>query len=190
MEKKLEIRVDEKVASSANEVLEQIGLDIQTAFTMFCKRIVKDSGVAFLVQGGSNARASESKLSHRDCMTMRRMGNLITEEMRDSVWECLKQFRAKGNHFVAKAVHEQTGMSRGSAFIYSLILDNMLAGKENTRMMKYADLVYYVDRIKQECPHRDYANAVLSLKISVPYWQNNISGLYGDKVLKLIGEHE
>ncbi|MCL2587263.1 MAG: hypothetical protein FWE31_03415 [Firmicutes bacterium] len=184
MRKEVRVAIEEGTLRDTVDILGQIGLDIQSVVNMMCKRIANEGGIGFLLPH------KISKLSDEDFATAKRMSNIISPQMRDIVWECFKQYRKRGNHFIAKVVNEKSGMTQGSAFIYSLILDNMLLGKENTRMMKFADLVYYLNRIKDECPRDEYSSAIHSLKISIPYWRNNIPGNYGNKVSELVGAHE
>jgi len=184
MNKQIELIIEQETVEKAERVLEQIGLDFQTAFRMLCKRITKDNGILCLLQN-----APDQVIEDFRAIKQTSVAN-ITPAMRDAVWECFKQYRSQGNNFVAKKVNEKTGMNLGSAFIYSVILDNMLNGKENTRTMKFADLVFYIERFKSTTMPPIFTSVLNSLKKSIPYWNEKLTGNYGRKVAELIKKYE
>ena len=80
-------------------------------------------------------------------------------------------------------------MNTGSAFIYLVMLDNMVAGKSNTRNMKIKDLTGYVMRIKNELGKTPYENALTSLEASLEYWNDPKFGHFATHVQEFLKEH-
>ena len=48
--KKLSVEIQEDIINNAEEILENVGLDVETAVKMFLKRIVREQSVAFILQ--------------------------------------------------------------------------------------------------------------------------------------------
>jgi len=113
-----------------------------------------------------------------------RSNNRITPAMVEEVWRAfLRHIEGSGEiNRLSTEVSEKTGMNRGSAFIYLTVLANLVNGNPNTRVLKYKDLEYLMDRIKTELGESKYQKAIQSLKMSVPYWREKIPGSFADKV--------
>ena len=196
--KKIELSLDEQLVDKAEAILDDIGLDLQLAVGICVKRIAKEGNVNFLLKT-SNIEAVDSrhvegeKEMKVDCNTAFRNNNEITEDMRDYVWEVFisnKYSTCYEYQELARQVSSETGMNQGSAYIYFVILSSFMEGKSNTRTMKFADLVYYVKKILQECPKNEFVSTLKSLETSVPYWRERIPGKFGDKVQNLVNQYK
>ena len=80
-------------------------------------------------------------------------------------------------------------MNQGSAFIYLTVLSNLVNGDPNTRVLKYKDLEYLMEKIKSELGENNYQKALKSLESSIPYWREKIPGSYADKVEAYCKKH-
>ena len=120
--------------------------------------------------------------------------NEITAQMRDYIWDMFKsQYNAHQKidcFYFSKLASTKTGITQGSAYIYFLILDNLVTGTPNTRTMKFDDLVIYLRYIKEQLPKICIDNSVKSLSESIPYWKEHIPGYFAQKVSKLVVQYK
>lgn len=209
--KEIALSFNSELLDNAETILEDIGLDVQSAVNMFLRRIVKEGGIGFLLQPteplslakGKKSVEEENKqmedeLEERTKSVGKYKSGLgktkskITEEMRDYIWRVFLQNK-KSNYTrygeLAQEVAESTGMNANSAYIYFCILSCLIKGKFNSRDMKFIDLEFYMERISQECTTQELANAIKSLEQSVLYWED-MPGRFSDKVKKLIREYK
>lgn len=125
---------------------------------------------------------------------IRRTKNVITAQMRDYIWNMFKSHCNSKNKidcsYCAKLANTKTGITQGSAYIYFLILDNLVAGVPNTRTMKFDDLVIYLSYINEQLPKICISNAIKSLSESIPYWEEHIQGYFAQKVSKLVSQYK
>jgi hypothetical protein len=77
-------------------------------------------------------------------------------------------------------------MNTGSAFIYLNIINNLVNGSLNKRILKFDDLLFFLEKIKVEFPEPAYQSAIISLNKSIPYWEEKVPGAFSDNVSKLI----
>lgn len=112
----------------------------------------------------------------------------ITLEMVDTIWMNFKKY-LKGLAeipYLSDVVAEDTGMNRGSAFIYFNVLANLVKGEPNTRVIKIQDMDYLMQKVKLELGNDIYKMAIESLEKSVPYWKEKIAGNYANNVEKYV----
>jgi addiction module RelB/DinJ family antitoxin len=184
----IEIEVDNGVLEEAEKALHSIGMDIQIAVNVFLRRVAIEKGLPMSM----TVPASEQKTSVMkeqsdvgdDQMYSKRNNNAITKDMVDAVWQAFIKYHA-GLGEISKLSDEvaaNSGMNRGSAFIYLNILSNLIKGEPNTRNLKMKDLEYFMQKIKSEFSNSDYQRAILSLKKSIPYWRTKLPGTFADKV--------
>ena len=194
--KKIEISLDEQLLDKAGIILDDIGLDLQSAIGVFLRRVVKESNINFLLQTRMSAvietKSKEENMLKENNALYRSNGE-ITEEMRDYVWKVFvskKHLTCTEYQELSREVSAETGMNQGSAYIYFVILSSLIEGKSNTRTMKFADLVFYIKKILKECPKNEFEATLISLELSVPYWRERIPGKFGDKVQNLVNQYK
>ena len=176
----IEINVDETILKEAEKALFLIGMDVQIAVNIFLRRIAIEKGFPLSmttpvsVQKESIVEQVEEK--EEEFMSQTRNNVAISKKMVEEVWQAfLRYLKGLGTiNRLSDDVAESSGMNRGSAFIYLNILVNLVKGTPNTRALKMDDLEIYMDKIKSELGPNEYANAVRSLKASVPYWKEKL----------------
>lgn len=192
--------VDE-VARDAEEILDGIGLDVETFFRMCLKKLNRERNIAFLtstVESKHQAIQHEKVMSEQsemeeEYMVMSSSKQKITPAMRDCIWDIFSaQFKANGKINYPNSKQQavaRTGINEGSAHVYFLFLNNLMNGKQNTRIVKYDDLVVYLENIASQFPSMYLQNALQSLNDSAPYWLNRPTlNSYARKVLLLIAK--
>lgn len=200
----ISISIDEGIFDNSEAIFEEMGLDMQTAIKMFLKKVIKERRMPFELSASqplpagqpisalSTSNANSFNVEDRDAMENRvvtRSMSKITDEMRIAVWNEFKRRYLSGDKNIQDAawlVNKQTGMNRGSAFIYFTMLNNFVDGVYNTRNMKYEDLEFFVYKIKTELPENVLKSAIVSLKASIPYWDEKIPGSFAAKVSRLV----
>lgn len=204
MSKIINLQFDEDFIATAENVLDDIGLDCQTFVKMCFKKLNKERNISFLMS--NSAPTIMQNISEQVAQTQSNMENEImdypikktkneiTAQMRDYVWDMFKfQYNAHKKidcTYFAKLASAKTGITQGSAYIYFLILDNLVAGVPNTRTMKFDDLVVYLNYINEQLPKICIYNSVKSLSESVPYWEEHIPGYFAQKVSKLVAQYK
>ncbi len=186
----IEINVDEKILSDAEEALNAIGMDVQIAFNVFLRRVALEKGLPMTMSSpamGPEKQAYSSENSNymdEEWVFASRTNTAITKTMVDEVWKAFQKYY-KGLDEISRLrdeVAEKSGMSAGSAFIYLNILDNLVKGRPNTRTLKMKDLEYLLEKIRTELGDDLYENALQSLKLSIPYWRTKLAGNFANKV--------
>ena len=201
MNKNFHFEFADEVVRDAEEILDSIGLDIETFFRMCLKKLNRERNIAFLT---STVESKPQVLQHdkvmpeqmemeEEYMVMSSGKQKITREMRDCIWDIFSaQFKANGKINYPYSKHQavtRTGINGGSAHVYFLFLNNLLNGKPNTRIVKYDDLVVYLDNIAAQFPATYLQKALQSLKDSVPYWLARPTlNSYARKVLVLVAK--
>ena len=202
MSKFLNLQIDDEVMTIAESILDDIGIDSQTFVKMCFKKLNKEQSISFLTSTGT-ATIKQDKVEQITPTTPNidsaafndpiRTKNVITAEMRDYIWNIFKtQYNAHQKidcTYLSKLAHNKTGITQGSAYIYFLILDNLMAGVPNTRTMKFDDLVVYLRYISEQLPKVCLDNAVKSLSESIPYWKKTLQGHFYKKVSDLISQY-
>ena len=204
----ISIDLDEAVFANAEEILSEIGLDIPTYIRMALIKLKREKRIPFDLTSSQSLTESQSRLpisspiinpmgpGSRETEFLRRVPrqtNKITYEMCLTLWNEFKQDYSSGNRNlqeIAQIINARTGMNRGSAFIYLTILNNLVNGVHNTRTLKYEDLEYFVDKIKTEFPETVLKATISSLELSVPYWEEKVTGSFADKVRRLVAKHK
>lgn len=204
MSKTIELQFDDESIAKAENILDDIGLDCPTFAKMCFKKLIKEQNISFLTNGNpttAQQKSSEPIILNQQNIDegisdtpIRRTKNEITAQMRDYVWDIFKA-QLKANKkidctLLASLANVKTGINQGSAYIYFLILNNLVAGVPNTRTMKFDDLVVYLSYIKEQLPEIYIANAIKSLRESVPYWEEHIQGYFAQKVSNLISQYK
>lgn len=212
--RQITVSFEKQLVDTAERILDDIGLGFQSGISVFLKRVVKEGGIAFLLQNAptpavvrtqvqevdsyedEEAPIMNKSMAYREdgCVSFSRRSNSeITEEMRDHIWTVFtqnKNLSYSDYQELAREVSKKTGMNQGSAYIYFIILSCFIEGKFNTRTMKFADLVYYVERILQEYTREEFASTIKSLESSVPYWAEKIPGRFSEKAQGLVDKYK
>lgn len=178
---KLVFEVDDSSLKAVETILDSIGLDIDIAFNILIKKIIKEKGLPFSVKQIDNASEIDKSLDGGknppdDGGQARRSNVIINELMVDEVWNTFKKFRIGVDDVLQKReiIARKTGMNPGSAGIYLNILIKMSKGQMNKRAMKPSDFEYFLKKFKEEQGIEQYRNAIKSVEDSIPYWRTNI----------------
>ena len=201
MSRNFSFEFDDEVVRDAEEILDGIGLDVETFFRMCLKKLNRERNIAFLtstVENKPQALQQEKVMTEQlemeeEYMVIASGKQKITPAMRDCIWDIFSaQFKADGKinyPYSKQQAVARTGMNEGSAHVYFLFLNNLMNGKSNTRIVKYDDLVVYLDHIASQFSTTYLQNAIQSLKDSAPYWLARPTlNSYARKVLLLIAK--
>lgn len=133
-------------------------MDVQVAINVFLRRVAIEKGLPMSMTA-STPTSKEHDVSEncqvqliKDYTYKTRSNNTITKEMVDDLWSAFVRY-SKGLGEIrglSDDVSENTGMNRGSAFIYLTILSNLIKGEPNTRTLKFKDLEYLMGEIKSQ----------------------------------------
>lgn len=194
---KIEINIDDATLREAEKILHSLGMNTEIAVSIFLRRVALEKGLPMAMTASTSSQAetdySEDPGETFDYESIQetRSNNKITPDMVEEVWDSfLRYLKGSGEiNRLSTEVSKRTGMNRGSAFIYLNILANLVKGESNTRTMKMNDLEYYMEKIKKELGENKYQDALKSLRLSVPYWQEKLSGNFGDKVEAYCRKH-
>lgn len=187
---KIEIKIDDEILSEAELILHSLGMDIEMAINIYLRRIALEKGLPMTMTGHSSMRP-EQEISENfedsfeyESKVSTRSNSKITPAMVDEVWHAFLRYVRESGEIrpLSKEVSSKTGMNEGSAFIYLIVLENLVNGNPNTRVLKYKDLEYLMGKIKSELGESIYQKALRSLISSVPYWREKIPGAFADKV--------
>jgi len=177
MKKRISFEIDEDIARKAEAIYFSTGIDTETALSIFMRRTVLENRLPIdmrMVVVEPTPPPMEEQIERVS----------ITPHMVKFLWDAFKVHRSSGGDIrnISNNIAKTTGMNSGSAFIYMVILSNLIAGKSNTRNMKMEDLEYYMDKIKSEYGDATFNKALDSLEQSVPYWRQKIPGRFADRV--------
>ena len=176
--------IDQETAEKAECVFRSRGLSADLAIGMYFQRTAMLGRLPYdptaPIDGGNAGGRTDSPTVEGY--------KAITPAMVEHLWDA---FRAnlsveRAALSVAADISRATGMNEGSAFMYLVILGNMVKGKPNTRSMKIADLAYYLGRIRDDLGEPAYSNAKKSLRESLAYWDEHSPGNFADKVRGLL----
>ena len=92
--KKIIIEVQEDTLDQATGVLEDLGLDVESAVRMFLKRVVKDQSVAFVLPSANTVRAPQPVVERVAPQT--ETVKIDRGEMRKTL--AVKMFRERGKY--------------------------------------------------------------------------------------------
>lgn len=176
------INVDDEIYNDANNVLLSLGMDVDMAVNIYLRRIIMEKGLPMSMTASNDSR---DNVSNKVSNTLSRESNKkITIEMVDSIWEYFKKYLNGSGEisYLSDKISENTGMNRGSAFIYMNVLANLVKGETNKRVIKMQDLEHLMNKIQEELGDDSYCKAIYSLKKSVPYWEDKVAGNYSKKV--------
>ena len=194
---KIEIQVEDGVLSEAEMILHSLGMDIEMAVNIYLKRIVLEKGLP-MTMAGHGLKQPETEmtddagnLSEDESKVTIRSNKKITPAMVDEVWLAFSKYTGESGeiNLLSTEVSGKTGMNQGSAFIYLTVLSNLVNGDPNTRVLKYKDLEYLMEKIKSELGENNYQKSLKSLELSIPYWREKIPGSYADKVEAYCKKH-
>lgn len=194
---KIEINIEDATLREAEKILHSLGMNTEIAVSIFLRKVALEKGWPMTMAASASSQA-EPDLSadtgeafNYDSIQVTRNNNKITPDMVEEVWRSfLRHLEGAGEiNRLSREVSKKTGMSRGSAFIYLVILANLVKGEPNTRTLKMNDLEYYMEKIKRELGENKYQEALKSLRLSVPYWQEKLSGSFADKVEAYCRKH-
>jgi|GEM_PF-583192 addiction module RelB/DinJ family antitoxin len=177
---KLMFELDDELLDEVNDILDSVGLDLEIAFSIFVRKIVKEKGLPFNVRQKHDDSSGESTNNENSFSpqlgSRRRSNNAITIEMIEEVWSAF--IKIKDGYFdvkeMADYISEKSGMNYGSATIYLNILINLLNGEINKRSMKPSDFEFFIDKFKKNLGESAYQKALHSIEVSIPYWNRNI----------------
>lgn len=191
----VQIDIEEGTLKEAEKALVAIGMDVQIAVNIFLRRVAIEKGFPMSMTAPVTKQKEYAILQEdevKGSMFTTRSNNTITRKMVDEVWQAFLRYH-KGLGEISRLkdeVEENSGMNRGSAFIYLNILANLIKGEPNTRNLKFQDLEYLMDKIASELAIEEHQNAIRSLEQSIPYWRNKIPGLFADRVEDLCSRHK
>jgi len=202
--KVLTIELESNMVDNAELVLNEIGLDISTYIRIALLKLVKEQRVPFNLSASQPVNESMPALPkvipvvnptddepvevEYKKSEPRQMGK-ITSDMCQSIWQEFKtHFTSRDMSLLesAQRISNQTGMNKGSAFIYFIILSNLVNGAQNTRSLKMEDLEFFIGKIKEELPAQMFKAAIASLEASIPYWNDKVPGSFAERVTKLV----
>ena len=178
---KITFEMDDVQLQEVSRILDSVGLDLDIAFSIFIKKIVKEKGLPFAVKQNAESGNHEMKIDDEDktaleAIRSRRSNNSITPEMVEEVWSSFKNYQ--GGHEEAKVLAYlaslKSGMNLGSATIYFNILIKLSKGEINRRSMKISDFKFFLKKFKEELGDEMHNNAIESVKLSIPYWKSKI----------------
>ena len=178
---KLTFEIDDDQLQEVCQILDSVGLDLDIAFNIFIKKIIKEKGLPFAVKQNNESIHREIKNddendSALDAIRSRRSNNSITPEMIEEVWNAFKNYQngLEEVKVLAYLVSLKSGMNLGSATIYLNILIKLSNGEINRRSMKTSDFEFFLKKFKEDFSKEMYKNAIESVKLSIPYWKSNI----------------
>lgn len=185
--------IDDDLARDTQAIFGKTGLTTELALRLFLQRTVAEGRMPFdpfaPIQGEAATPTPTEMEALAPAKQARRSTGKITFAMAEHVWKVFSSTHGTA-HFEAQRLADEiadaTGMSRGSAFIYLVILDNLVAGKPNTRNMKMKDLEYYMGRIREELGEPSFGNACESLRQSIEYWDKPQFGKFADNVQRYL----
>ena len=198
----LSLDLDSEMIENAELVLGEIGLDISTYIRIALLKLIKEQRVPFnlsasqpssavvtaksqLVAAPLDDEAADMEGTRNEIRQMTK----ITSEMCQAIWQEFKTHITKRDINLlesAQRISAQTGMNKGSAFIYFTILNNLVNGAQNTRSLKMEDLEFFIGKIQTEMPGQMLKAAIISLEASIPYWDEKVPGAFADKVARLV----
>lgn len=200
--KVLSLELDNEMIENAESVLNEIGLDVSTYIRIALLKLIKEQRVPFNLSVNQSSSAAMPVKSvpivnpyDDDAAEVDFVKNeprqmiKITSDMCQSIWNEFKtRIAARDMNLQesAQRISRQTGMSRGSAFIYFTILNNLVSGAQNTRSLKMEDLEFFVGKIEAELPEQMFKAAITSLEASIPYWDEKVPGAFAEKVQRLV----
>lgn len=200
--KVMSLELDNGMIENAEAVLDEIGLDVSTYIRIALLKLIKEQRVPFNLSVNQSSKVVIPEKSEITISSMSdesaemdfakdepRQTIKITSDMCQAIWQEFKKRLTSRNmnwQESAQRISTQTGMSRGSAFIYFTILNNLVNGAQNTRSLKMEDLEFFIARIESELSAQMYKAAIISLEASIPYWSEKISGAFAEKVEKLV----
>jgi hypothetical protein len=180
MKKRICFEIDEDIARKAEAIYFSTGIDTETALSIFMRRTVLENRLPIDMCMVAVAPAPVTPPPMEE--QTERVS--ITPRMVEFLWDAFKVHRSSGGDIrsISNDIAKTTGMNSGSAFIYMVILNNLIVGKPNKRQMKMKDLEYYMSKIKPEYGDKIFNKALDSLEQSVPYWRQEIPGRFADRV--------
>ncbi len=200
--KVLSLELDDEMIENAESVLDEIGLDVSTYIRIALLKLIKEQRVPFNLSANQSSSAPtplkdapavipfDDEVAEVDFVKDEpRQMIKITRDMCQSIWNEFKTRIASRDMNLqesAQRISRQTGMSRGSAFIYFTILNNLVSGAQNTRSLKMADLEFFIGKIKSEMPEQMFKSAIISLEASIPYWDEKVPGAFAEKAQSLV----
>ena len=180
----LDINIDNEILEEANEILDSIGMTMDIALKIFINNIVKTKGFPIDLKQQEVIKNPESKTDKGK--------SRINEDMIEAVWDKFKLLQTGASSVIelSDQVEIETGMNKGSAFIYLTILSNMVQGKPNTRNMKLKDFEFFINKIKEELGNEAFQNSLKTLREAVPYWEKKRIAKYAQSVKELIDSYQ
>ena len=200
--KVLSLELDNEMIENAEFVLNEIGLDVSTYIRIALLKLIKEQRVPFNlsvnqplsvtipVKGSPISNTVDDEATEIEfAKSEPRQMIKITSDMCQSIWQEFKTRLATRDMNLlesAQRISTKTGMSKGSAFIYFTILNNLVSGAQNTRSLKMEDLEFFIGKIETELPEQMLKAAIISLEASIPYWDEKVPGSFAEKVAKLV----
>ena len=190
---KLMFEVDDLQLKEVNSILDSVGIDMDIAFSIFIRQIIKEKGLPFSMKLNSSKAQNSGSSDEAEVYTVptkfRKTKNTITTKMIEEVWNSFMKYRDGYEDVkdLAEYVAEKSGMNPGSATIYLNILIKLSEGEINRRSMKPSDFEFFLRRFKNELGTDIYNKAIHSIEISIPYWKSNIP-TFADSMVNLLKE--
>jgi antitoxin component of RelBE/YafQ-DinJ toxin-antitoxin module len=179
----IDININKEMLGEAEIILEAVGLTKEVAFEIFIRNIIKTKG--FPIDLKQKEVISEPTIKNKRNIVK------INEKMIQTVWDKFLVLNSGRSSVIelSDEIELESGMSKGSAFIYLVILSNMLLGLKNTRNMKIQDFKFFLTKIKEELGQEIFMKSLNSLKDSIPYWENK-NPLFSVTIRDLIDSYQ
>lgn len=190
---KLMFEVDDLQLNEVNSILDSVGIDVDIAFSIFIRQIIKERGLPFSMKQNpsklQHSGSSDDIEVHTGPTRFRKTKNTITTKMIEEVWNSFMKYRDGYSDVkdLAEYIAKKSGMNPGSAAIYLNILIKLSQGEINRRSMKPSDFEFFLRRFKNELGTDIYNNAIHSIEMSIPYWKSNIP-TFADSMVNLLKE--
>ena len=189
------IDIADEILEEAGIILESLGLNIEIATNIFLRRVILEKGlplsmtrqaektVPTKVRNEKQEKDAE-EVDDKEVRTGTSTYKRITEEMVEEVWRSfLLLYKHKTPiNVLSTELAKKTGMNWGSASIYLNFLLNLVNGESHFRTMKIKDLEFLMEKIEEELGEAEYQQAKKSLRKSIPYWRENLTGRFADKI--------
>lgn len=154
-----------------------MGIDVEMAVTIFLRRIAYDKRLPLDLIIPQVEHLDDQEAGNRSYTA-------IAKEMIDELWISFQRYMDGSDELgnLKVMVAQNTGMNENSTFIYLYFLANLMEGQPNSRVIKYKDFEYLMEKIRNEMDSPYYEKALESVRKSIPYWEENIAGHYAEKV--------
>ena len=179
----LNIDIQNETFEEASSILDSFGMSMDTALEIFIKNVI--------IKKGFPIELKQKNIHETIPVESNKVKSKINDEMIKVVWEKFKILQTGASTVIeiSNLIESETGMNKGSAFIYLTILTNLIHGKENTRNMKVKDFEFFLNKIKEEFGTDAFHNSLETLRKSASYWEEKNLIKYAASVRDLVDSY-